>query len=155
MKINIFAHMESYEIERRLEAKNIKPTTNRILVMKAILSSGQAVSLSELEQLLETMDKSSIFRTLSLFLDHHAVHGIYDGSGCMKYEACNSPGSCLSGDGDIHAHFYCRSCHRTICLKGLSVPELALPSGFRSEYINYTVVGLCEKCSVKGLGAGD
>lgn len=129
----------------KLESKDIKPTANRILVMQALMSAGRALSLFDIESAIGTLDKSSIFRTLNLFLDKHAVHGIYDGSGSMKYEVCDSPGQC--SDSDMHVHFYCRKCHRTICLKDLTVPSIRLPENFKAEYKNYTVMGLCDRCS--------
>ena len=49
---------------RRLEKKGVKPTAIRLLVADAILSAKRAVSLSDLEVILDTVDKSSIFRTL-------------------------------------------------------------------------------------------
>lgn len=50
-----------------LEKKGVKPTANRILVLRALLAAARPVSLPELEELLERMDKSSIFRVLGLF----------------------------------------------------------------------------------------
>ena len=79
---------------RRLEKKGVKPTAIRLLVADAILSAKRAVSLSDLEVILDTVDKSSIFRTLELFVKHHVVHAIDDGSGSIKYEICtDSPSS--------------------------------------------------------------
>ena len=73
--------METEEIISKLEAKGIKPTSNRILVMKALASGENPQSLKDLEQKMVSMDKSSIFRTLTLFLEHDAVHAFEDGRG--------------------------------------------------------------------------
>lgn len=133
------------EAINKLEAKGIKPTANRILVMQTLLSTGRAMSVFDLESIIGTMDKSSIFRTLTLFTEKHAVHCIFDGSGSMKYEVCDSTGPCSRTD--MHAHFYCRKCHRTICLKTINVPAVQLPDNFKPEYINYTIMGLCDHCT--------
>ena len=84
---------------RRLEKKNVKPTAIRLLVVDAIASAHRAVSLSDLEVILDTVDKSSIFRTLELFVKHHVVHAIDDGSGSVKYEICEGEEEerCLQG----------------------------------------------------------
>lgn len=129
---------------QRLEKKNIKPTAVRILVLRKLMESPYAVSLSELEQLLETVDKSTIFRTLNLFLAHHLVHELEDGSGSSKYEICESEERCSVSD--MHAHFYCEQCHRTFCFKNIHIPLIALPEGFRMQSINYMVKGICKHC---------
>ncbi len=66
--------METEEIIHKLEAKGIKPTSNRILVMKTLVNEQNPLSLKDLEQKMVSVDKSSIFRTLTLFLEHDAVH---------------------------------------------------------------------------------
>ena len=60
---------------RRLLAEHgVKLTANRILVARALSQAGRPLSLSELEDALETLDKSSIFRTLMTFKQAHLVH---------------------------------------------------------------------------------
>ena len=56
-----------------LERKGVKPTANRILVLRTMLAASHPISLRELVMLLETMDKSSIFRVLNIFSVHHIV----------------------------------------------------------------------------------
>lgn len=136
-----------------LEKHDISPTAIRILVLKTMHSEEYAVSLSDLEAKMLTVDKSSIFRTLTLFLKHHLVHCIDDGSGSLKYALC-SPG-CHCGEGDeadmaeLHTHFYCEKCHRTFCLRGLPVPMVKLPKDFKLHTANYVLKGLCPECTAK------
>ena len=104
-------NMGEKEILEKLERKGVKPTANRILVLKALLGNSTPVSLSDLEDFIVTMDKSSIFRVLTLFLEHNVVHAMEDGSGSLKYEVCMSEGRCSLSD--MHIHFYCEVCHRT------------------------------------------
>lgn len=63
------------------EHKGIKPTSNRILVYRAMTALSRPVSLSELTDIIGTMDKSSVFRVLSLFASHNVVHVMEDGGG--------------------------------------------------------------------------
>ena len=97
----------------RLKKKDVRPTAIRLLVIDAITSARQAVSLSDLEVILDTVDKSSIFRTLELFVKHHIVHSIDDGTGSVKYEICEGEDECTLDD--MHIHFYCTVCHKTFC----------------------------------------
>lgn len=127
-----------------LESHDIKPTANRILVLEAMLSSNHSMSLSDLESVIETVDKSSIFRTLNLFRQQQLVHSFEDGSGSEKYELMG-----IDDFADLHTHFYCEVCHETYCLKMINVPSVDLPEGFEVRSVNYTIKGICDKCSRK------
>lgn len=129
----------------RLEKKGIKPTSIRILILRAMMDVPYAVSLADLEAKLDTVDKSTIFRTLTLFLSRHLIHGIEDGSGSLKYEVCSS--ECVCSVDDMHTHFYCERCHRTFCFKRIQIPVIDLPEGFVMESINYMVKGVCSDCA--------
>ena len=73
-----------------LEEHGIKPTANRIVVVRALASSMLPQSLAELEHRIATIDKSNIFRALTLFREHHLVHAIEGTSDGTKYELCHS-----------------------------------------------------------------
>lgn len=138
--------MDSVGIEEIFKVKGIKPTANRILVMKELVKARRPVSLADLEVSLEfSMDKASIFRVLELFAEKDAVHVIEDGSRSLKYELCHS------GDkhsiADQHAHFYCEKCRETFCFHSERVPVIDIPEGFTPHSINYMIKGICPKCS--------
>lgn len=136
-----------------LEQRQIKPTAVRLLVLSALKTAECTLSLSDLEARLGTVDKSSIFRTLTLFLSHHLVHCVEDGTGMQKYALC--PPECRCGEDehdsfdDLHTHFRCQHCGRTFCLRGLPVPSVPLPEGFRLISANYVLVGYCSECASK------
>ena len=90
--------MELATVEAWLERKKVKPTANRILVLKALKDAGKPMSISDLEDVLLTVDKSSIFRVLTLFLEHDIVHAFEDGRGVLNYELCTSEGACNLSD---------------------------------------------------------
>ena len=142
--------MKTDDLIQKLEARGVKPTAIRLLILKAMLDSDHAVSLPELEGTLETVDKSSIFRTVMLFLSHHLIHGIADGSGMLKYAVCSDDCHCEANE--LHTHFYCEHCHRTFCLKRIHVPVVELPDGFLINSINYVIKGLCPECAEKEEG---
>ena len=50
-----------------LIAHGIRPTANRILVVRALLAADRPMSLTELEHKILTLDKSGIFRALTIF----------------------------------------------------------------------------------------
>ena len=136
--------MSTQQCEERLKEKGIRPTAARILVLRKLSELMRPASLSELEIELETLDRSTIFRSLSLLLEHHAIHAFEDGSGSEKYELIG-----IDDFADLHTHFYCEVCHETYCLKMINVPSVDLPEGFEIRSVNYTIKGICDKCSRK------
>ena len=91
--------------EEILETRGVKPTAIRILVLKAMLEFGRAFSLSDIESQLDTVDRSTISRTIHLFHEHQLIHSFDDGSGSVKYSVCSR--DCHCSIEDMHAHFYC------------------------------------------------
>lgn len=130
-----------------LQEHGIKPTSNRILVVKSLAAEEHPSSLAELEEKLLSVDKSGIFRALTLFREHHLVHTIEDGEGGIKYELCLSHND--DDDDDMHVHFYCERCHKVYCLYDTPIPAVPLPHGFTRESANYVVKGICEECNRK------
>ena len=113
----------------KLARRDIKPTAIRLLILKNMMEVGRAVSLLDLETLLDTVDKSTID----------------DGSGSLKYAVCDNSCNCVVQD--LHSHFYCEKCHRTFCLEGTHIPVIDLPKGFALHSINYVLKGVCPECS--------
>ena len=139
--------MNSQDIISWLESKGIRPTANRILVMKTLMGEQNPQSLSNLERKMVSMDKSSIFRTLTLFLEHDVVHAFEDGRGVLCYELCEEKGACDHHDG--HIHFYCESCQRSFCMEDIHIPSFELPEGFYPHSISFVIKGECPDCRKK------
>lgn len=139
--------MNSQDMINRLESKGIRPTANRILVMKTLMGEQNPQSLSNLERKMVSMDKSSLFRTLTLFLEHDVVHAFEDGRGVLCYELCEEKGACDHHDG--HIHFYCESCQRSFCMEDIHIPSFELPEGFYPHSISFVIKGECPDCRKK------
>lgn len=139
--------MKEQDIISLLESHDIKPTANRIVVAKILYSSIMPLSMTELENKILTIDKSNIFRTLTLFKSNHLVHVIEDGSGGVKYELCHSHHEVV--DDDMHAHFHCEVCGRTLCLDHVPIPMIEMPDGYIVHSVNYLVKGICPTCREK------
>ena len=137
--------MNSEETISRLQHKGIKPTANRILVYRTLCQKASPLSLTNLEAMMPTMDKSSIFRVLSLFLQHDVVHAFEDGRGIINYELCNEQGIC--DHHDSHLHFYCEHCQRSFCLDSVQLPDFKLPDGFCAHNFSFVIKGLCPQCA--------
>lgn len=132
------------EIEEILKSKGITPTPVRMLVYGGLSNSPSPQSLADLEYALESVDKSTISRTLALFREHHLLHSFNDGSGSVKYELCSCSDN-ESHDG-FHVHFRCENCGETTCFKTISIPPVSLPDGYVAHESNYVIKGICRKC---------
>ena len=131
-------------MEHLLEEHGVKPTANRLLIARALQEAGRPLSMTELEQRLETIDKSNVFRTLTLFREAHLVHALDDSGDGVRYELCHSHKE--DHDDDVHVHFYCLKCHRTYCLEDTPVPPVEVPEGYEAENVSYLIKGICPKC---------
>ena len=136
--------MSKSDVDKLLVEHGIKVTANRLLVAEALSNEKRPLSLMELEDRIETIDKSGIFRCLNTFKEHHLVHSIEDVEG-TRYELCLSHDP--DNDEDTHVHFYCERCHRTFCLDDIHIPPVVLPEGYDSRTSNYLVKGICPECS--------
>ncbi len=135
-------------IEQMLHSRGITPTPIRILVYEIVSKYKVAFSINELEELLQTVDRSSIFRALSTFEDYGLLHAIDDGDGhrkyCFRTDCC--AGVASSRPQCRHIHFTCRMCGKTYCLEPQDKAFPPLPDGFLGEETNYIVKGICKNC---------
>lgn len=133
------------ELEETLTAKSIHPTAVRLIVLDYLTKQDVAVSLTDAEENIGTLDRITLYRTLKTFEEKGLVHSIAEGVK-TKYALCgNSCGE--SGHHDTHIHFYCNQCKETICLPKSRIAEPSLPVRFQAQEISLTVKGICNKCN--------
>ena len=140
---------KNHSLIETLQERGVKPTAMRLLVLQCLIGSSEALTLRQIEEKLIEADRSTIFRTLLLFEEHHLLHSIDDGSGSVRYEICHSHHH--DTFDDRHPHFRCIQCKRTICLTDTQVPTISLPKGFQAHQVNYVITGICNQCSDKVL----
>ena len=136
--------------EEILSRAGIRATAIRLLIFKEIVRIDRTFNLSEMEERLDTVDKSTLFRTLTLFQQHHILHEVDNGSGSKLYCLC----TCGSSNHTSHIHFTCTSCHRTFCIKDITTSSIPLPKDFEVEEINCVMKGLCPECRRRLLNSG-
>jgi len=132
-------------LDKILEKNNVKPTAMRLLVLQFLLNKDIAVSLTDVENHFEKSDRTTLFRTLKTFVNNEIVHKIDDGTGIAKYALCEENCRC-EVDTDLHVHFHCKRCNKTICLPKNKIPHINLPNGFLTEEVNLVAKGVCDKC---------
>ncbi|TCC99277.1 Fur family transcriptional regulator [Pedobacter hiemivivus] len=134
------------EAESRLKAKQINPTAMRLLVLEFLTKQSAAISLNDLEKGMAPSDRITLYRTLKTFEEKGLVHSIEDGSGATKYALCDEDCD-AENHHDLHVHFYCNNCRETFCLPNTSIPEMALPEGFKQQEMNLIIKGVCKVCN--------
>lgn len=132
------------KVEKKLSDKLVKPTAMRTLVLKFLMEHGSAIALTDLEDALDTADKSTLYRTLKTFEQRDLVHTIDDGTGKLKYALCTE--SCDSATDHQHFHFTCTKCGETYCLPKTTLPAIDLPTGFSIKETNLVLKGICSEC---------
>lgn len=136
----------TYTDEQMLVNAGVRVTAVRLLVWRTIRHElTDAFSITDLEALLPTVDRSTMFRTIHTLTEAELLHEIDDGSGMQKYCVCHCD--------DLqhrrgHVHLTCTKCHRTFCLIDVEIPPVALPAGFDVQHTEYVVKGLCKDCKV-------
>lgn len=131
-------------LEQKLEDRDIKPTAMRMLVLRKLVESGSAISLSDLEAKFEKADKATLYRTLKTFQDKKLIHSIEDGTGSVKYALCEE--GCECEPQDQHIHFHCVKCGETYCLTQSKIPQTQIPTGFRASSASMVYKGVCANC---------
>lgn len=137
--------MQNQEIENKLITQDVKPTAMRILVLRTLLNSRSAMSLSDIEQQFDQADRTTLYRTLKTFESKKIIHKIDDGTNVPKFAVCLE--GCECNPEDLHIHFHCTNCEETYCLNNISIPTIELPKQFTLNQINMVVKGLCDDCS--------
>lgn len=136
------------DITTLMKEHGIRPTANRIIVAKILAKECRPLSMSELEDRIGSIDKSGIFRALTIFKENHFVHTVEDSEG-VRYELCRSHDHNI--DNDMHVHFHCECCGETICLEHIAIPTIQIPNGYQTQSANFIIKGICPKCQ-KHLG---
>lgn len=155
-------HVRNIQMRESLENilldHGVRPTAIRLLVLEALGTDDRAYSLSELEAKLGSVDKSSIFRTLTLFLEHCIVHCVEDSQGQTHYAPCAEGCHCHDVHGGmpyLHAHFECERCGCVWCLRDMPLPEINAARDFHVHTASYVLRGLCAECRRKVVCPGE
>ncbi len=133
-------------IEQILTQKHIRITAMRLLIYKFLSEREVAVALSDIENAFEKSERTTLYRTIKTFEEKGVVHQIDDGTGVVKYALCEKDCKCETG-ADLHLHFHCNSCNKTVCLTDCKMPKIKVPEGFVAENANLVVKGICDKCN--------
>ncbi len=139
---------ESYFIEE-LRKRGYRLTPQREIVLSALHNMEEIVTAEEIYERVhtqfESLDLSTIYRTLDLLVDLGLVVVLDTGDGMRRYE--------LVGVHGPHHHLHCTACGTVIPAEEKALQPLieALREsyGFTAQPGSLTISGLCADCAAK------
>ena len=140
--------------EKILSNHGIRPTQMRSKIYRYLRRKQSAVSFSDLKkgfaeksETNKTANRTTFYRNLKIFEDKGLIHQINDGTGVAKFAISDENTKSKYGT-DLHLHFHCTECKKTICLPN-KIPEENLPSDYKINDVNLVLKGICVKCKEK------
>ncbi|MDR1481026.1 MAG: transcriptional repressor [Synergistaceae bacterium] len=127
-----------------LKAASLKVTPLRIKVLDRLMIGAQPLSHAEIQVMLPDIDRVTLYRTLSTFVDADIAHQVQGLDGMWRFCAHVRDGSGCPGN---HAHFLCLSCGIMVCLTDQAMPRINVPEGCIVSGKQMVVYGKCRNCS--------
>lgn len=133
-------------LNQRLRHHGLRGTAARRDVLSVFEANAQrALSSSDVEESLSTIDRITLYRTLRSFEEAGLIHQVADGTGKVKFALCGH--QCGEQEHhDTHAHFRCVVCGNTNCLHAVTIPELRLPKDYQMNDAQLVITGVCANC---------
>jgi Fur family ferric uptake transcriptional regulator len=120
-------------------------TQPRIRVLAILLAARRDLSHDEIMALVppgEAVDRVTVYRVLDwLTVQGLARRSIADDR-VFRFAAA-APGQARAARAD----FKCNQCGRVRRVRSAGAPQIRLPQGFRSHYVETLIVGTCPDCS--------
>jgi Fur family ferric uptake transcriptional regulator len=140
--------------EKTLLSKGIRPTEMRLKIHKYLNRKTYAVSLNEMQKVFiakseknKTANRTTFYRNLKTFEDKGLIHQINDGTGVAKFAISDKKAKGKYAT-DLHMHFHCTVCGKTICLPD-RISKQNLPDDYEINDVNLVLKGVCKNCSKK------
>jgi len=123
-----------------LKQYRVSITRTRIFLLNLFLQSNEALTLQYfLNNPLHHLDRTTIFRTLNLFVEKKIILRIPAADGINNYLF-------LQAKDPVHSYFICRGCKKIVPMEMIVLPEIKLPDDFIYQNTEIKVSGLCSSC---------
>ena len=132
------------EVTNILSKISLRKTPARMELLSLFLESSKAYSLSNIEDLFGSKyDRSTIFRTLEVFLKRFILEKFIDKKGVNVYIFHHNHSNCSQNN---HFHFKCENCQNITALPHLPENYMAFLGKNQVKSLNLMVEGTCEDC---------
>lgn len=129
-----------------LKKQKIRETPFRKAVLEAFIKYNNAIPLSVVEEELKTFDRTTLYRTIKLFLEKGIIHEIKIIGEESNYALCQKEYE-INTHYHQHIHFKCRNCGIIYCVEVDKFPSINLPK-YKIEQLEIQATGLCKNCNV-------
>lgn len=130
--------------EAAIRATGERVTQARVQVLEALQKANRALTHHEVEQATSSagpLDRVTVYRVLDWLTRSGLAHRIAGEDRVWRFNSVAPSGS------HAHAHFRCNDCSRVICLDDMPAGvRPRLPTGYRSQGLEVTVIGQCPDC---------
>lgn len=133
--------MNSQSYKQIIKQANLKATSNRISILELLNKLQQPLDISQIRNKLNnTIDTTTIYRTLEKFVEQGIVKKIDFQDGKYRYEL----------ELHHHHHLVCKNCNSITAIHECSVNELKgkiqAAYGFKVTNHSLEFFGLCKNC---------
>lgn len=134
--------MEGDEAYRRLADSGIRPSLQRLEIMRFLLNHKTHPTVDDVYRGLcgkiHTLSRTTVYNTLRMFYERHAAQMI----------TIDEHRVCYDGDVTPHVHFFCTRCGRVFDMAGVEAPacKRADMDGFLVEDTQLYYRGICPEC---------
>lgn len=119
-------------------------TVAKTEIWRILKTSDTALSHAEILAAVDGLcDRVTVYRVLDRLQEEGSIHKVVNMDGIHKFAACHN---CSEHHHHNHIHFSCERCKTVTCLENVE-PVFNLPEKYRLHQVNFTVSGLCAKCS--------
>lgn len=134
--------MNKDEAYKRLESHGIRPSLQRLEIMRFLLSHRTHPTVEDvykgLSTKIPTLSRTTVYNTLRMFYEKSAAQMI----------TIDEHRVCYDGDLHPHVHFFCTECGRVFDMMGEQAPEHHRGDigGFRVNDAQLYYRGICPDC---------
>lgn len=126
-----------------LKSAKLKVTPPRITVLGFLLEAGRPMSHTEIHEQAPEMDRVTLYRTLTAFVEANLAHQVQGLDGMWRFCAHRRGESGRPGN---HPHFLCAVCGRMTCLLDQAMPRVEVPEGCNVNGKQLVAYGTCADC---------
>ncbi len=130
--------------ENLLHSRNLKVTTTRSNLLKAIRAYGTAMPYALIQNQLAGTDRVTLYRTIETLLEKGLIHQAYSSNKEIYYALCGEKCTATQHFHN-HIHFQCTACLKVTCEHSAEPIRISLPN-FNIQKININATGICQHC---------
>ena len=136
-------HLTYRDLSEKIRGCGLKPTSQRITILKEILSRKDHPSADSIYSSLKEEHPSLSLNTVYMNLESFENKGIIAKVNFLHESAR------FDGDTEAHHHFVCIRCKKIVDLYDLKIPKIKIPEGPQVSKVfsqQLELKGICKEC---------